>query len=237
MKLLLVVIGFALVGCGGATKQAPVVRNTTPPPPAPPPVSCDTVINGVIDHMMHEEMTSMSPDERQQAEAMIDRMVPRMKAAVIASCTQDKWPADILVCMRDAKGNDELERCNQKLTADQRAHVEKAVSEAMANGDGDGDHDDAMGAPPPPPPPPPPAAPAATVAGLPQECVAYKAALDKLATCDKLPQESRDAMQQAYATASQGWATLTPDQMVNLAPACKAATDAIEQSAKSLCGW
>ena len=83
-----------------------------------------------------------------------------------------------------------------------------------------------------------PAAPAAAAAGdLPAECNEYKATIDKLATCDKLPQQSRDALKQAYEKDSAGWASIPADGKANLATACKAATDAVNTSAKQVCGW
>ena len=83
-----------------------------------------------------------------------------------------------------------------------------------------------------------PAAPAAAAAGdLPAECNEYKATIDKLATCDKMPQASRDALKQAYEKDSAGWASIPADGKANLATACKAATDAVNTSAKQVCGW
>src|ERR1700690_293134 len=46
----------------------------------------------------------------------------------------------------------------------------------------------------------------------PQECQDYKAAIDKLASCDKMPQQARDAMKQGFDTASAAWANLPAEQ-------------------------
>jgi len=81
-----------------------------------------------------------------------------------------------------------------------------------------------------------PAAPAAA-GTLPAECNDYKAAIDKLASCDKMPQQARDALKQAYDQASTGWANLPAEAKANLATACKAGTDAVTNSAKQVCGW
>ena len=96
-------------------------------------------------------------------------------------------------------------------------------------------------------PAPTPAAPAATgsaaaaapaAAGdLPAECNEYKAAIDKLSSCDKMPQQARDALKQAYDQASAGWANLPAEAKANLATACKAGADAVMTSAKQVCGW
>ena len=81
-----------------------------------------------------------------------------------------------------------------------------------------------------------PAAPAAA-GNLPAECNDYKAAIDKLASCDKMPQQARDALKQAYDQASTGWANLPAEAKANLATACKAGADAVTTSAKQVCGW
>jgi len=77
----------------------------------------------------------------------------------------------------------------------------------------------------------------AAAGDLPAECNDYKAAIEKLATCDKMPQQARDALKQAYDQASAGWANLPAESKANLATACKAGADAVMQSAKATCGW
>ncbi len=61
------------------------------------------------------------------------------------------------------------------------------------------------------------------------ECDAWGQAVMKLASCDKVPQESRDALQQAYEQLQQNWAARPAEQRATLAEACKAATEAVRQ--------
>jgi hypothetical protein len=75
------------------------------------------------------------------------------------------------------------------------------------------------------------AAPAAAAGDLPAECNDYKAAIEKLAACDKLPQAARDALKQSYDQASASWAGLPAEAKASLASACKAGADAVKQSA------
>jgi hypothetical protein len=92
-------------------------------------------------------------------------------------------------------------------------------------------------APPPTPPdaaPPPP--PIDPLAAMPIECRDYGAAIHKFATCDKMPQASRDALAQAFDQASASWAQLPPEERAQLAAACKAALDAVTDAAKATCG-
>ena len=76
------------------------------------------------------------------------------------------------------------------------------------------------------------AAPAAAGGGdLPAECNDYKAAIESLAKCDKLPQATRDALKQSYEQTSAAWASIPAEGKAALGTACKAAADAVKQSA------
>ena len=76
-------------------------------------------------------------------------------------------------------------------------------------------------------------------ANLPAECNDYKAAVDKLASCDKLPAASRDALKQSYETLSKTWANVPADDAGKkaMADGCKAGADAVKTSAAKICGW
>lgn len=66
---------------------------------------------------------------------------------------------------------------------------------------------------------------------LPSECADYRATIERIRTCTALPQATRDALTQAYAQASSGWATATPESREALAASCRSANDSIKQSA------
>ncbi len=72
---------------------------------------------------------------------------------------------------------------------------------------------------------------------LPKECDDWKAAVDKLASCDKMPEAQRKAMKDAFDQASAAWANVPAEGKAALAQSCKAGADAIMQSAKATCGW
>ncbi len=77
-----------------------------------------------------------------------------------------------------------------------------------------------------------PAAVGGAAAGdLPAECGEYKAAIEALAKCDKLPQQTRDALKQSYEQTSTAWAAVPAEGKAALATACKSAADAVKQSA------
>jgi len=65
---------------------------------------------------------------------------------------------------------------------------------------------------------------------LPAECNDYKAAIEQLSRCDKMPKDARVAMKEAFDQASTGWATLSANEKAGLATACKACSDAVRQS-------
>ena len=79
--------------------------------------------------------------------------------------------------------------------------------------------------------------PAAAAGDMPAECAEYKAAIDKLATCDKMPPAAREALVKAFDDASAGWANLPAEAKAGLATSCKAGTDAVMAAAKTTCGW
>jgi len=70
-----------------------------------------------------------------------------------------------------------------------------------------------------------------TAGDLPAECAAYKAGIEKLATCDKLPQDARTSLKQAYEASSSAWASVPADGKAALAATCKSAADALKQTA------
>ncbi|MDB4956021.1 MAG: hypothetical protein JWO36_3590 [Myxococcales bacterium] len=78
---------------------------------------------------------------------------------------------------------------------------------------------------------------AAPTADLPAECNEYKAVVEKLATCDKMPKEARDALKQGFDQASATWAKLSGDAKAQLSTACRSGTEAVTTAAKTTCGW
>lgn len=206
---------------------------------------CDSTVNSAVDRMMDQQMKEgmkeggdkMTPEMKKMAEDMANQMKPKMKAAMSKSCKDDKWSADALKCMDDAKTMDEMEKCESKLTPDQKKNMDKAMNEAMGMGAMDKPAGGDMAGSAAAPAAGSAAAPAAASGDLPAECNDYKAAIEKLASCDKMPQQARDALKNAYDQASAGWANLPAEAKANLATACKAGADAVTQSAKQVCGW
>jgi hypothetical protein len=98
----------------------------------------------------------------------------------------------------------------------------------------------------PPPAPPPPAdgsgsaaagSGSGTASGLPKECDEYEAAINRLATCDKMSKQARETLVKAYAEAAEGWKKLPDAAKAKISVSCKSGADAVIASAKAQCGW
>ena len=70
---------------------------------------CESTVNSAVDRMMDQQMKEgmkdkdMSPEMKKMAEDMVKTMGPKMKAAMTKSCKDDKWSAEALKCIDDAK--------------------------------------------------------------------------------------------------------------------------------------
>jgi hypothetical protein len=73
----------------------------------------------------------------------------------------------------------------------------------------------------------------ATAGTVPAECTEYKAGIEKLAACEKLPKETRDTLKAAYEQSSASWASVPPEGRATLATTCKNGVDALKQVAAS----
>jgi hypothetical protein len=72
---------------------------------------------------------------------------------------------------------------------------------------------------------------------IPKECDDWKAMVDKLVACEKMPEPQRKIMKDAYDQAATLWPTMPPATKSQLATSCKAGAEAIMSSAKATCGW
>ncbi|HEY5949652.1 MAG TPA: hypothetical protein VIV40_29360 [Kofleriaceae bacterium] len=77
----------------------------------------------------------------------------------------------------------------------------------------------------------------ASADGLPAECAEYKAQVEKIKTCEKLPPKAKDALIKAFNEASAGWAGLPEAAKAGLNTSCKRGTEAVVVAAKEACGW
>ena len=170
---------------------------------------------------------------------------------MVSACKRDGWPGEVVRCMDRVTSDNELQRCIGQLEDYQRRYLESEIrtfagkpfvpkiDAGIDAQDTIGDDDFSVTPPPPPPPPPPPSTFSGTWSDIP-ECNEYGAMIEKLSQCDKLPQQSRDALKQGYDAMKQGWTnmnSMSDDIKKTMADACKQATEALTQAGRSMCGW
>ena len=216
MRKILLVAVFALSGCGkkGADAKG----------------DCATSVANAM---------TLSQDELQKT-GVTDATQQKIREASTTRCKEDKWSNEVLKCFVDAKKSDDVSKCQQMWSTEQKDNMSKAITAAMAT-QPDGSGSSA----------PPPetgsgssaegsgsAAPATE--GLPAECTEYKALVEKLSGCDKLPPASRDMLKKTFDDQSKAWANfdkLPADAKTALTSGCKQGADALKKSAGATCGF
>ena len=162
-----------------------------------------------------------------------DETQTKIRESSITRCKEDKWTNEVLKCLADAKQADAVAKCQNMMSKEQSDNMAKAIAGAMGSQPDQGsgsapDEGNGSGAAP------------VDVAGLPPECAEYKTLVDKLATCEKLPQASRDMLKKTFDDTSKAWANmdkLPADAKAALVGGCKQGADALKQSAGAACGF
>jgi hypothetical protein len=168
--------------------------------------------------------------------------VEKIRESSVVRCKEDKWTNEVLKCLADAKKADDVAKCQQMMSKEQSDNMAKAIAGAMGTqpdqgsgsetpdqgsaGSGSGSEGSGSAAEAP--------------VGLPPECAEYKTLVDKLATCEKLPQASRDMLKKTFDDTSKTWVNidkLPADAKAALVGGCKQGADALKQSAGAACGF
>lgn len=125
-------------------------------------------------------------------------------------CEQDAWPPDARTCVMETSSLKDPKNCKSRLTVTQREALDRDLD----------------------------AVETARESKL-SSCDKYKLRIDQIATCDKLPQQARDALKQGFEAMAQGWAMHeAPEEARNqMEELCKQAVDALEQAVADMCGW
>src|SRR5690348_1548073 len=176
-----------------------------------------STLRSTIDRMKAQEKSKekdMPADMKKKMDEMVSKMASTIETGMTKAWVDDTWSADALKCMNDAKTEDDMDKCESKLTPEQQANAKKAMAAAMGMGDmdkeapkpveGEGSAAPAEGSAAPAEGSAAPAEGSAAAGGaaaaggdLPADCARYKDDIGKLETCDKLPQQSRDAAKKA----------------------------------------
>lgn len=141
-------------------------------------------------------------------------------AELVAMCKADRWSPAVVACFGQARAAAEHRRCAAQLDPGQREHARVVQDDLYARA-------------------------AATVGEAPgprrstgiPACDDYVQVLERLATCDQMPKEALASMKEALAAMRSAWAGIDPKDTQTVAAAasgCRAAADALHQSARSL---
>ena len=135
-----------------------------------------------------------------------------VRDAFAARCAKDAWAPDARTCILVLNTVHDGHHCKDRLTPPQRSALD-AELEAIEK---------------------------RRAAELPPDCERYRLVMQKVGTCDKIPQASRDALQQSFEMTSRAWKNLaaqTPDARKAANDGCKQAFEAIQQFGKTMCAW
>ena len=166
---------------------------------------------------------SLSAEEFKK-QGVTDATVAKIRDASVTRCKEDKWTNEILKCLADAKKADDVAKCQQMMSNEQSDNMAKAIAGAMPPPDTGSGSGSAT----------PEAPPSGDVAGLPPECAEYKAAVEKLASCEKMPQAGRDAMKQSFDAMATSWKDLDklpPEAKASLVASCKQGVSVLKKTA------
>jgi hypothetical protein len=205
MKNVLFVAVLVLSACGKKEKAAEVKGD------------CTVAVTNAV---------TLSKDEFKKSN-ITDAMVPKIKDASIKHCNDDKWSNEVLKCLTDSKTNADVTNCQNKLTKEQNEALAKSLTAIMtadtppagSGSEAAGSNDQGS------------AGSGSAAAALPTECADYKAAVEKLATCDKLPAATRDTLKKSFDAAEKTWADFgkLPDAAKQAAiDSCKKGAEAVK---------
>ena len=91
------------------------------------PLDCASVIPGAIDRMMASAKGELPPEALTRAQ----QVAPKLKAAIVRVCRDDKWSEEVIDCHRIASTQADINICQRKLDATQRAHTDKATENVI----------------------------------------------------------------------------------------------------------
>ena len=146
-----------------------------------------------------------------------------MHAVAERRCREDHWSAEVTSCLASANDPSSLSRCIGKLDPDDHSMLMSELESLPRDT------------------PPPDAAIDAPDPVLAQDddgppaCVEYGRMIARLSTCDKLPEATRTALNEAYAQVRQSWKTIPRDTWDALDTGCEQAVDAMKQAMATMC--
>jgi hypothetical protein len=142
-----------------------------------------------------------------------DDHAKRIREIFATRCEVDKWDGSARACIVSTTSLKDKKGCKAKLSKEQRESLERDLDEADR---------------------------VARASKLPAPCERYRQLIEKLASCDKMPQQSRDALKQGFDAMNQTWkemGDMPPEARKAMEEACTQGADALQQAASAMCGW
>jgi outer membrane murein-binding lipoprotein Lpp len=114
-------------GCGSKASDTPAASDTS---------TCAGAVDAAGVSLMDARKKTIadrlgSATDPQKESRLIERaqkVIDQVKAPLLARCTEDKWPAEVLTCLTTVRKQEELRGCIGKLPTDQ---AERATAEIM----------------------------------------------------------------------------------------------------------
>lgn len=111
---------------------------------ADPTASCAAAARHAVDSMVTQARdrlasAQLADDARARVEARTQQLVdvaPRLAAVITNRCVDDKWPASVIACYRDASSLDAIRTCRKQLSPEQQARLQKDELDLMAGPSG-----------------------------------------------------------------------------------------------------
>jgi hypothetical protein len=179
----------------------------------------------------------------------------QIRALTIHRCVSDSWPRPVISCLSVVTSEGEMQRCMGELAEYQRIALEAEMKAFTLRPPPPVKPDAGVDADPYAIDPVDPLAPiddptyafdanrvnrADPFDTVSPACVEYGDLIAKLATCDKLPQASRDALKQGYDALKSGWSgarSMPRAARDAMEQGCRQAVDALKQAGSAACGW
>jgi hypothetical protein len=214
-----------IVGCGGTETAKPNAPHDPPgrasaaagpsvlePDPGPPPARDCKLLQPSIERIIAAEIAII---ERDRPDNVAPVAIAEAKAtgallvAVLpARCEADRWSGAYTTCIAAGQTRDDARACEVHLTLDQQTALAEAIrSQVGVQG--------ALGI---------------------SECDEWERITMKIATCDKFPESSRQALVQGVRQTMDAWRNqaLGAESRSSIQTACRSALDAMKQSMQSL---
>lgn len=150
------------------------------------------------------------PSCEQAADHVLSLLEPKhlsaraVRTVFATRCREDLWAVEVRSCVMSTTSLKDPKHCKAKLPLTVRAHLETDLAEVPVR---------------------------VQASDVPAPCREYARMVEKLVTCDKIPQGVRDSIRQSYDMQRQLWTKGTSDSSIE---GCRPAAEAMKQAAATV---